>query len=275
MPELPEVETTRRGLAPWVEQGTLQQVVVRDSRLRWPVMEVELRSLIGQQVKRLERRAKYLLFHFDGSALLLHLGMSGSLRVLDPEAPQGKHDHLDFLFRCSDGGFKVIRFNDPRRFGCCLVMQPPILEHPLLSGLGPEPLLEGFSGAHLYACSRGKKQAVKNFIMDGKVVVGVGNIYASEALFMAGIRPGIAAGRVTAPRYEKLASAIRAVLKKAIIAGGTTLNDFTQSDGQPGYFRHELQVYGRAGEACLRCTSTVRSRVIGQRNTFYCANCQS
>ena len=274
MPELPEVETTRAGIAPWMEDAKLVDAVVRETRLRWPLNKAEVAALVGGQIHRVERRAKYLLISIDAKVLLIHLGMSGSIRILDPQEPVAKHDHFDLVIQHPDQKPKVMRFNDPRRFGCCLVLDQPISEHALLASLGPEPLSEEFDGEHLYKLSRGRKAPVKNFIMDGKVVVGVGNIYASEALYEAGIRPGKAAGRISKPAYQKLASEIKAVLGKAIKAGGTTLNDFTQSDGQPGYFRHELQVYGRAGEACYRCGQTIRSRVIGQRNTFYCIECQ-
>ena len=274
MPELPEVETTRSGLAPWVEGAKLQGVEVRNAGLRWPVVEKDLNKLVGGRVQSLERRAKYLLFNFPERSLLLHLGMSGSMRILDPREPVKKHDHLDFLFKRPGEVEMVMRFNDPRRFGCCLVINPPISEHSLLRNLGPEPLSASFDGDHLYQRARGKKVAVKNFIMDGHVVVGVGNIYASEALFLAGISPGTAAGRLSRPKYRQLALAIQSVLEKAIKAGGTTLSDFSQSDGQPGYFKQELQVYGRAGEPCYRCSAVIRSRVLGQRNTYYCSSCQ-
>ena len=274
MPELPEVETTRAGIAPWMEGAKLVDAIVRETRLRWPLNEADMAALVGGHIRRVERRAKYLLVSIDSKVLLIHLGMSGSIRILDPQEPVSKHDHFDLVIQQPKQKPKVMRFNDPRRFGCCLVIEQPISEHALLASLGPEPLSGEFDGEHLYQLSRGRKAPVKNFIMDGKVVVGVGNIYASEALFESGIRPGKAAGRISKPAYQKLASEIKAVLSKAIKAGGTTLNDFTQSDGQPGYFRHELQVYGRAGEACYRCEQTIRSRVIGQRNTFYCIECQ-
>ncbi len=275
MPELPEVETTRRGLEPWVTNAEILSITVRNPSLRWPVPTQELLKLTGQRIDRIERRAKYLLVHLPSKVVLLHLGMSGSMRVLEPDETPRKHDHLDFLIRTHKNGNRVVRFNDPRRFGCCLVLSEPISEHSLLANLGPEPLTDDFDGAHLFALSRRRKLAVKNFIMDGKVVVGVGNIYASEALYEAGVRPGTAAGRVSRAKYDLLAGTIKEVLGKAIKAGGTTLNDFTQSDGSPGYFRHELQVYGRAGEACYRCESTIKSRTLGQRNTFYCTNCQT
>jgi formamidopyrimidine-DNA glycosylase len=275
MPELPEVETTLRGIEPFVDGSTLTEVVVRNASLRWPIPTRLLTALKGEKILRVERRAKYILLHTGKACILLHLGMSGSLRVLEPNVSPAKHDHLDLEFRDSQGQSKVIRLNDPRRFGCCLVIEEPYSAHKLLANLGPEPLSDQFDGERLFSLSRGKTQAVKNFIMDGKTVVGVGNIYASESLYEAGLRPTIAAKRVSRARYHLLADEIRTVLAKAIKAGGTTLNDFTQTDGKPGYFRHELQVYARAGESCYRCSSQIKSLIIGQRNTFYCPQCQS
>jgi len=270
MPELPEVETTLRGIEPYVDGQTLTNVVVRNASMRWPIPTLELKALIGQKVNRLERRAKYILMHTDKGCILLHLGMSGSLKVLDVTEAATKHDHLDLEF----GGHKVVRLNDPRRFGCCLLIREPVNQHKLLANLGPEPLSDAFNAERLFSLSRGKSQAIKSFIMDNKVVVGVGNIYASESLFKACIRPTIAAKRISRARYQTLFNEIIAVLSKAIQAGGTTLNDFTQADGKPGYFAQQLQVYGRAGEPCYQCGSEVKSTVIGQRNTFYCTTCQ-
>ena len=281
MPELPEVETTLRGIEPYVIGKVLSKVVVRNASLRWPIPTSALIRLEGQRVVKAERRAKYIILYTDLAAILLHLGMSGSLRVLDAGTEPGKHDHLDLEFEQLEpqnkgsASKKIIRLNDPRRFGCCLCIDLPIESHSLLASLGPEPLSDGFNGEVLFERSRGRKQAVKNFIMDGKTVVGVGNIYASESLFQAGIRPTMAAGRVSKVRYQTLAATIKAVLSKAINAGGTSLNDFTQTDGKPGYFKQELQVYGRAGEACNKCADTIQSKVIGQRSTFFCRQCQS
>lgn len=271
MPELPEVETTLRGIEPYVAGQSVREIVVRNASLRWPIPTKALQGIVGQTVRIAERRAKYILLHTSKGVILLHLGMSGSLRVVTPDTPIGKHDHVDIIF----GNDKVIRFNDPRRFGCCLLLQEPLFEHKLLASLGPEPLTGEFDGNHLFKLSRKRSVAVKNFIMDGKVVVGVGNIYASESLFEAGIRPTMSAHRVSRRRYHLLADEIKKVLAKAIKAGGTTLSDFTQVDGKPGYFRHELQVYAREGEPCLRCGNTIKSKIIGQRNTFYCSQCQS
>lgn len=270
MPELPEVETTLRGIEPFVVGQSLTKVVVRNPSLRWPVQVDELAALVGERVTSLERRAKYLLLHTDSACILLHLGMSGSLRVVDSDSDHGKHDHIDLEF--SDQ--KVVRFNDPRRFGCCLVIRDSVDQHRLLSRLGPEPLSDNFHAEWLFQASRGKNQTIKTLIMDNTVVVGVGNIYASESLFKAGIRPTMSAKRISRARCEKLVNEIVAVLSKAIRAGGTTLNDFTQSDGKPGYFAQELQVYGRVGQPCYRCGDEIQSKVIVQRNTFYCRNCQ-
>ncbi|MCL4133104.1 UNVERIFIED_CONTAM: hypothetical protein GTU68_043195 [Idotea baltica] len=199
--------------------------------------------------------------------------MSGSLRVLDVGTEPSKHDHLDIEL----SNAKILRFNDPRRFGCCLLIEPSeeASQHKLLRSLGPEPLSDNFTGEYLFQQSRKRSLAIKNFIMDGKVVVGVGNIYASESLFLAGIRPTMQAGKASLARYQRLSEVIKVVLTKAIDAGGTTLNDFSQADGKPGYFKQELHVYGRAGEACYICNTDIKSMTLGQRNTFYCRNCQS
>jgi len=269
MPELPEVETTLRGIRPWLEGRRLQAVTVRDHRLRWPVPP-EVQRAAGAQLMRLRRRAKYLLLETDaGGDLLIHLGMSGSLRVITDGAAPRTHDHVDLVTREA-----VIRYNDPRRFGAFLWVTPPREEHALLSHLGPEPLGEAFSGRGLYERSRGRRLAVKNFIMDGRVVVGVGNIYASEALFMAGIHPHRPAGRIALARYEGLASAIRDVLGRSIAQGGTTLRDYVNTEGAPGYFALDLLVYGREGKPCFQCGGAIRQRVIGQRSSFYCPRCQ-
>ena len=271
MPELPEVETTLRGIEPYVSGKTISDIVVRNASLRWPVPVTAMRGLIGHAVIAIERRAKYILLHTNSGSILLHLGMSGSLSVVEVGRPPLKHDHLDLVF----GGKHAIRLNDPRRFGCCLLILGPVMEHKLLRSLGPEPLSQDFDGDYLFDRSRHRSVALKNFIMDAKVVVGVGNIYASEALFMAGLRPAVAAKRISRKRYQILAEAIKRVLKDAIAAGGTTLNDFTQADGKPGYFKQELQVYGRVGQQCNNCGGTIKSAMIGQRNTFFCTVCQS
>ena len=269
MPELPEVETTRRGVQPYSRGSRVVSVVVRDPRLRWPVPAALAQRLVGQTILEVERRAKYLLFRTAGGTLLIHLGMSGSLRVMDPAEAPLRHDHLDIVF---DSGH-CLRYNDPRRFGCCLWLAPDEA-HPLLSHLGPEPLSEAFDGKLLYQLSRGRKTPVKNFIMDGKVVVGVGNIYANEALFLAGIRPDRAAGRISLARYERLAHFIKQVLTSAIEQGGTTLRDFVGGDGKPGYFAQQLFVYGRGGQPCKACDTPLRELRLSQRISVYCVTCQ-
>jgi formamidopyrimidine-DNA glycosylase len=270
MPELPEVETTRRGVEPHVLGRRVTAVRVHDRRLRWPVPAALARELPGRRIERVERRAKYLLFHAGDRSLLIHLGMSGRLRVLpDTQRPQA-HDHLDILL---DGG-QLLRLHDPRRFGCALWLAGDPLQHRLLKPLGPEPFSEAFSGDYLFARARGRRVPVKNFLMDGRIVVGVGNIYASEALFRAGIHPLRAAGRVTRARYAALAAAVRAVLADAIRQGGTTLRDYVGVDGGTGYFQLQLSVYDRAGQPCPRCGAAIRQRVIGQRSSYYCARCQ-
>lgn len=276
MPELPEVETTLRGIEPALAGRTVDEVVVRNASLRWRVPD-EVDRARGRHVVRCWRRAKYLLIELGGGesasakgGLLIHLGMSGSLRICEANDAPRKHDHVDIVL---DSG-KRIRFNDPRRFGVFTWWEPPVEDHKLLRDLGPEPLSDAFSGNHLWQMSRGRKGAVKNFIMDGKIVVGVGNIYASESLYMAGIHPLRAAGRVSAARYEALAAAIRDVLSRAIRQGGTTLRDFLNSDGNPGYFAQELLVYEREGLPCFQCQAPIRRKVIGQRSSYYCPRCQ-
>ncbi|MGD8977143.1 MAG: bifunctional DNA-formamidopyrimidine glycosylase/DNA-(apurinic or apyrimidinic site) lyase [Gammaproteobacteria bacterium] len=270
MPELPEVETTRRGIAPWLEGATVASVTVREPRLRWPVPARLARELPGNRVESVTRRAKYLLLGTGPGTLIMHLGMSGSLRVLQTPRDPGLHDHVDLAL---DSG-RILRFNDPRRFGAMLWTRRDPLGHPLLRHLGPEPLDQAFDGDYLWSRSRGRRAAVKGFIMDGRIVVGVGNIYASEALYRAGIDPRRAAGRVSRQRYEALAHAIREVLSAAIQQGGTTLRDFTWGDGQPGYFAQALNVYGRSGEPCPGCGTPIRQAVLGQRSTFFCHRCQ-
>lgn len=269
MPELPEVETTRRGVEPYSRGRTVRQLVVREPRLRWPVPPDLPRLMQGQVIEAVERRAKYLLFQTTNGTLMVHLGMSGSLRVVEPGERPGKHDHIDILMQ--DGA--SLRFNDPRRFGSFLWLEPGE-QHPLLRHLGPEPLSEAFDGAMLYRRSRGRKGPVKQFIMDGKVVVGVGNIYANEALFLSGIAPQRAAGRVGRERYDHLADRIKRVLTSAIDQGGTTLRDFVGSDGKPGYFAQQLYVYGRGGEPCKHCDRPLVERRLGQRSTVHCIACQ-
>lgn len=269
MPELPEVETTRRGLAPHVENRRIVGVILRRPDLRWPIPEEIGRDLPGQRIAQVRRRAKYLLLDTDAGSVLLHLGMSGSLRVLPGDTPLRSHDHVDIVL---DSG-RVLRFNDPRRFGC-LLWQPAGETHELLRGLGPEPLSDEFDGDYLFQSSRGRSAPVKTFVMDQRIVVGVGNIYAAESLFRAGISPLRAAGRVSRERYAALAAAVRDILGHAIVRGGTTLRDFISPDGAPGYFEQELAVYGRGGEPCRACGRALRQASIGQRATVWCGHCQ-
>ena len=274
MPELPEVETTRRGIAPHLLGRRVTGVVLRRPDLRWPIPREVNELLPGQRIERVERRAKYLLLHTAAGSALLHLGMSGMLRVLPADTPIGPHDHVDLQLQGDPGALaRVLRFTDPRRFGC-LLWQPPGQTHDLLVGLGPEPLTDDFDGDLLWQLSRGRKAAVKLFLMDNAVVVGVGNIYASEALFAAGIDPRRAAGSVSRARYARLAAEVKRILAYAIERGGTTLRDFLNPDGAPGYFFRELMVYGRAGEACRVCATPIRQTVLGQRSTFWCPRCQ-
>lgn len=271
MPELPEVETVRRGIEPHVVGRRIQAVRVYDSRLRWPVPRRLPALLAGRTIESTSRRGKYLLLHLDnGDRLILHLGMTGRVYVLDPGHARVKHDHLDLEL----SGKTLLRFHDPRRFGAVLHWKASEATHKLLRGMGPEPFSEAFSGEHLFVLSRGRSAPVKNFVMDGRIVVGAGNIYATEALFRAGIRPQRAAGRLTRADCERLAGEIRAVLEEAVTHGGTTLRDFRGSHGDAGMFQTRLYVYGREGEPCLRCKTPIRRLVIGQRSSFYCPRCQ-
>jgi len=269
MPELPEVETTRRGLAPHLEGRGVRGVVLRRPDLRWPIPWEIAAELPGQRILAVRRRAKYLLLDTGKGSALMHLGMSGSLRVLPASTPVAAHDHVDLELT----GRRVLRFNDPRRFGC-LLWQPAGQVHALLRDLGPEPLSEDFDGDYLFDLSRGRRAPVKTFLMDQRVVVGVGNIYAAESLFRAGIAPQREAGKVTRERYQALANAVKAILGHAIVRGGTTLRDFISPDGAPGYFEQELSVYGRGGEPCKRCGRTLRQASLGQRTTVWCGHCQ-
>lgn len=288
MPELPEVETTRAGLAPHLVGRRVVAAVLRRPDLRWPIAPEIAAVLPGQRIEAVRRRAKYLLLDTAAGSALLHLGMSGSLRVLPAATPVRDHDHVDLLLDSA----RVLRFNDPRRFGC-LLWQPAGEVHPLLAGLGPEPLPDHhaagtgtdttgesasapatFTGDYLYALSRGRRVPVKSFLMDQKVVVGVGNIYVAEALFAAGISPLRAAGKVSRERYARLADAVQSILAYAITRGGTTLRDFISPDGAPGYFEQELSAYGRGGDACRRCGRELKQALVGQRATVWCGHCQ-
>lgn len=268
MPELPEVEVTRRGIAPHLVGRTLAAVTVREPRLRWPVPP-EVRDLAGREVKRVLRRGKYLLLDCGDGHLIVHLGMSGSLRVAEAGTPAGKHDHVDFVVPPA-----VLRLRDPRRFGAVLWASGPVEAHPLLRHLGVEPLTRAFSGARLHRLTRNRRVPVKSFLMDARQVVGVGNIYASESLFLAGIHPRTPARRLSRERCERLAAAVKRVLRTAIRAGGSSLRDFVGSDGREGYFQRRAWVYDRAGEPCRRCGTAIRRFVQGQRATYYCPACQ-
>ena len=269
MPELPEVETTRRGIAPYLEGVRVSRVIVRERRLRWPIPEDLDARLSGQCFVQIQRRAKYLLLKAENGTLISHLGMSGSLRLVPCGTPVAKHEHVDIEM---ESGL-ALRYTDPRRFGALLWSSDP-LQHELLRNLGPEPLTDAFDGQRLYACSRGRSMAVKPFIMDNAVVVGVGNIYASEALFAAGIDPRREAGSISRARYARLADEIKRILTYAIERGGTTLRDFVGGDGLPGYFQQELFVYGRGGEFCKSCGAGLREVRLGQRSSVFCPRCQ-
>jgi len=271
MPELPEVETTLRGISPHLIGETITHVKIRQPSLRWPVPDNLAQMLTGQVIKLIRRRAKYLLFEVDRGALMIHLGMSGSLRIAATDEPALAHDHVDI---CLSNG-RILRYRDPRRFGSILWIDDEPAHHPLLEKLGPEPLSDSFTGLYLHSLASRRKLAVKSYIMDSHVVVGVGNIYANEALFQSGIRPQRAAGRISLVRYERLVGCIKNVLLDAIRQGGTTLRDFTGGDGQPGYFKNSLRVYGRARQPCTNCGRILMELRLGQRSTVFCANCQS
>lgn len=270
MPELPEVETTRLGLLPRIKGRRIDKVIVRDRRLRWPIPRNFEKMLTGQVIGDVHRRGKYLLWDCGTGFVLSHLGMSGSLRILQAGEAAMAHDHVDIAFDSN----LVIRYHDPRRFGAMLWLAGRTLEHPLLDKLGPEPLSPSFDGNYLYTASRGRRTSIKEFIMNGHVVVGVGNIYASESLFMAGIDPKRLAGTVSRPRCVKLAESIKQTLANAIRAGGSSLRDYVQADGELGYFQSQAQVYDRDGLPCNVCGSMIRTIRQGQRSTYFCATCQ-
>ena len=270
MPELPEVETTRRGISPHIANKSICGVAIRQQQLRWPVPAGLERELTGNRVTAVGRRAKYLLFYLERGCLILHLGMSGSLRIVHPSLPADKHDHVDIVFEDDT----CLRLRDPRRFGSVHWTDADPLEHDLLRHLGPEPLGQDFNAAYLYSRSRRRTQSVKAFIMESRTVVGVGNIYASESLFRSGIHPLRGAGNISLKRYGALVESIRDVLNAALEKGGTTLRDFVGGDGEPGYFRLDLDVYDRAGEPCRNCAGLIRQVRQGQRSTYYCPQCQ-
>ena len=270
MPELPEVETTRRELEPRLVGRRVKRVVVREPRLRWPVPAELAVRLEGRRITGLARRAKYLLASARGGTALIHLGMTGSLRLVSSSDPAGPHDHVDW--RLDDG--QCLRYRDPRRFGAMLWWEGAPARHPLLSRLGPEPFTDAFHGEWLHERSQGRRAAVKSFLMDGRIVAGVGNIYANEALFEAGIHPGRPAGRISRERYERLAGAVRRILSRSIGAGGTSFRDYVRTDGEPGRYQTRLMTYDRAGKPCVRCGAALRGRIIGQRSTVWCPRCQ-
>ena len=270
MPELPEVETSRRGIEPHITGNKISRVIVRNRRMRWPVSRSVDKNLLGATVVSVDRRAKYLLINVGRGAAILHLGMSGSVYIVDNDTPAGVHDHIDVEFESG----KTLRFRDPRRFGSLHWSTDPF-NHKLLKTLGPEPLGDTFDGDYLWRRSRGRRVSIKQFIMNAHIVVGVGNIYASEALYLAGIHPARAAGRVAKHRYQALSNSIRSVLADAIKAGGTTLRDFYGGDGEAGYFQQQLEAYGREDEPCRRCDTPITAIVQGQRSTYYCKRCQT
>ncbi|MCW8833852.1 MAG: bifunctional DNA-formamidopyrimidine glycosylase/DNA-(apurinic or apyrimidinic site) lyase [Colwellia sp.] len=269
MPELPEVEVCRLGISPHIIGQHVSEVVVRNAKLRWPIPD-DVQLLVGQKVLEVDRRAKYLLIRFATGTLLLHLGMSGTIRVIDDNTAVAKHDHFDLAFTHG----KVLRLNDPRRFGAVLWLAEDQDEQGLLSKLGPEPLSADFCEGYLFAKAKNKKLPIKTFLMNNHIVVGVGNIYANEALFQAGILPTAKAGDISEQDYNRLTKIIKQVLSAAIKQGGTTLKDFTQADGRPGYFAQSLYVYGRAGQACLTCKSTLLEIRQSNRSSVYCPTCQ-
>lgn len=270
MPELPEVEVVRRGIAAYTLQQTITDVIIRQNHLRFVIPPDFKTQLIGQYIQAIARRGKYLLFMLPSGTVIWHLGMSGSLQVLSTPQPASKHDHVDILFKNQH----VLRFNDPRRFGAILWTTTDPLLHPLLSHLGPEPLSKAFTAHYLIKKAKNKKTATKSFIMDNKIVVGVGNIYATEALFAAGIHPLTPVKQLKPVQWQQLCSAIKTILRQAIRRGGTTLKDFVQSDGKPGYFKQQLKAYGRNGEACFNCGTCLQQLRIGQRTSVFCGLCQ-
>ncbi|MCK9608630.1 MAG: bifunctional DNA-formamidopyrimidine glycosylase/DNA-(apurinic or apyrimidinic site) lyase [Methylomonas sp.] len=271
MPELPEVETSRRGIAPHILGKTFKQIIVRQPKLRWPVPDSLISTLPGLALLRIERRGKYLLLTTKAGTLLLHLGMSGNLRICDPRQPLLKHDHADFIFTDDT----ILRFNDQRRFGVILWTSAPVEQHALLAGLGPEPLSEAFNAEFLLQHCQNRRIPIKSLIMDSHIVVGVGNIYASESLFLAGLHPNRPAGELDLANCQWLCESIKTVLQRAIEQGGTTLRDFINAQGKPGYFQQSLSVYGRAGLACSQCAEPIQQVKIGQRASYFCATCQT
>jgi formamidopyrimidine-DNA glycosylase len=270
MPELPEVETSRRGIEPHLQNRKISDVIIRQHKLRWPIPK-DLPSLVtGQKIREVCRRAKYIYLKLDNGSIIIHLGMSGSLRICTSKTVPEKHDHIDIIVSSK----KILRLRDPRKFGCVLWQPGDIDEHKLIAPLGPEPLHDEFDARYLHDTASKRTCSIKSLIMNSHIVVGVGNIYASEALFRAGINPKRKAGNISLPRIQKLVDAIKLTLSLAIEEGGTTLRDFTGISGQPGYFAQKLLVYGRAGEPCTVCSNTIKQITQQARSTFYCSKCQ-
>ncbi|THB64285.1 MAG: bifunctional DNA-formamidopyrimidine glycosylase/DNA-(apurinic or apyrimidinic site) lyase [Gammaproteobacteria bacterium] len=269
MPELPEVETICRGISPHIEGHSIAQTVIRNHNLRYPIDQNLANHVEKQKIIKIWRRSKYIILSLETGTIIIHLGMSGTLRIVDKDLPPNKHDHFDLIFENL-----ILRYQDHRRFGCLIYTNNNPLEHKLLATLGPEPLTDQFNGEYLFNISRKRTKAVKVFIMDNHIVVGAGNIYANEALFASGIDPRKAAGTINRKQYDKLAKNIKIILEKAIAAGGTTISDYRNSEGKPGYFQQELLVYGKDGENCQKCNNKITSIKLGQRSTFYCPQCQ-
>ncbi|MCW8934781.1 MAG: bifunctional DNA-formamidopyrimidine glycosylase/DNA-(apurinic or apyrimidinic site) lyase [Gammaproteobacteria bacterium] len=270
MPELPEVETSRRGIKPHILNKKVTDVIIRNKNLRWPIPGSLKKQLIDQVIQKVDRRGKYILLYTSAGTVILHLGMSGSLRILNKSATAEKHDHFDIIFSNN----KVLRLRDPRRFGCVLWAKSDPLKHKLLINLGPEPLNDEFTAEYLFEISRNRKVAIKTFLMNSHIVVGVGNIYANESLFAAGINPKRAAHKISLKSYQSLVPKIKAILKKSIEQGGSTLKDFINEDGKPGYFQQTLCVYGRDSEPCINCGNSIKQIIQAQRSTYYCTTCQ-
>ena len=269
MPELPEVETTRIGIAPFLLGEVIQSITVRNYKLRWPILKSIHQKLPGQEIREVKRRGKYIILMTDKASIIIHLGMSGHLNILLKPTPPQKHDHVDVIFNSGT----TLRFTDPRRFGSFIYTKKPY-QHKLLSDLGVEPLSKDFSADYLYKKSRTRKTSIKNFIMDAKVVVGIGNIYANESLFKSGISPKRHANKISFDRYQLLVQSAKEVLENALQKGGTTLRDFVNSEGKPGYFQQKLKVYGKTGQPCPVCGSIIKLIRQGERSTYYCGQCQ-
>lgn len=270
MPELPEVETSKRGISPHILGKQFKQIIIRQPQLRWPVPTEISQILPELTLNSVERRGKYLLLSTSKGTLILHLGMSGNLRITQPEQEAGKHDHVDFIFADNT----VLRLTDPRKFGAVLWTEQTVNQHPLLSSLGPEPLSTEFTASYLQQRASNRRIPIKSLIMDSHIVVGVGNIYASESLFLAGIQPTRAAGEVNLDEFIRLTEAIKSVLQQAIVQGGTTLRDFTNAQGKPGYFKQALRVYGRQGQPCINCQRPIEHLKLAQRASYFCSHCQ-